>query len=102
MPVIPIRSNNAYIGIGKQSVQGTAVAPTLFPRWLDGSQLDMALKSELIREGDGTRRATQYIKNQQYAKVKLVCFPRPIEVGFLENAALGISADTVTAATVVR
>lgn len=102
MPIIPIRNSNAYIGIGKQTVQGTPVAPTIFPRWLDGSQLDMALKTEVIREGDGTRRVAQYIKNQQYAKVKLVCFPRPVEVGFLENAALGISADTVTAATVVR
>lgn len=96
--VIPIRSSNAYVGIGKQSVGGTPVAPTIFPRWLDGTTIDITLKEERILEGDGTRRLSQVIKNQQMTKVKIVCIPRPIELGFFEAAALGINADTVTAA----
>lgn len=96
--IVPIRSNNAYIGIGKQTVGGTAVAPTVFPRWLDGSQLEFALKTESIREGDTTRRLSQVIKNQQYVKVKLLCLPRPVELGFLEQAAMGTGADTFTTA----
>ncbi len=97
MPILPIRNSNAYFGFGKQTVQGTAVAPTLFPRWLDGSNIDIAMKTEMIREGDGTRRLAQVIKNQQHAKIKLRCYPRPIELGFLENATMGLSADVPTA-----
>lgn len=98
--IVPIRSNNAYIGIGKQTTSGVAVAPTLFPRWLDGTKYEIAMKEERILEGDGTRRASQVIKNQQTVKITLVCSPRPIEVGFLETAALGASSDAVTAASV--
>jgi len=97
LPILPIRNSNAYFGFGKQTVQGTAVAPTLFPRWLDGSNIDIAMKTEMIREGDGTRRLAQVIKNQQHAKIKLRCYPRPIELGFLENATMGLSADVPTA-----
>jgi hypothetical protein len=99
MPIVPIRNSNAYLGFGKQTVQGTAVAPTLFPRWLDGSNIDIAMKVENIREGDGTRRLAQVIKNQQYAKIKLMCYPRPVEIGFLECAAMGSGADAPTAVT---
>lgn len=96
--VIPIRSSNAYIGVGKQTVGGTAVAPTIFPRWLDGSTIDITLKEERILEGDGTRRLSQVIKNQQMTKVKITCIPRPVELGFFEAAALGANADSVTPA----
>src|SRR6266568_219401 len=97
MPVVSIRNSNAYIGIGKQFVQGTAVAPTVFPRWLDGSNFDPSFKSELIREGDGTRRPSQVIKNQQYGKAKLVCYPRPLELSFLEAASMGAASDNPVA-----
>jgi len=98
--IIPLRANNAYIGLGKQSVSGTAVAPTLFPRWLDGTMLQIEMKAEDIWEGDTTRHLSQVIKNQQSVSVKLTCYPRPVEMGFLETAALGVGGDSVTPATV--
>ena len=98
MATVAIRSDDAYVGLGKQAVQGTAVAPTIFPRWFDGSSIEIDLKAEDVREGDGSRRLSTIIKNLQQAKIKLVCTPRPIEAGFLEQAALGAGADTPTAA----
>ena len=98
--VIPISSVNAYVGVGKETTSGTAVAPTIFPRWLDGSSLEINLKSQKIFEGSGTRQFSQVLKNQQYTKVKLVFLPRPIELGFFETAAMGISADVLTTAAV--
>lgn len=97
--IVPIRSNNAYIGIGKQTTSGVPVAPTFFPRWLDGTKYEIAMKEERIVEGDGTRRLSQLIKNQQMVKITLVCSPRPVEVGMLETAALGTASDVITAAT---
>src|SRR5258708_1193219 len=98
MAIIPIRDSKAYFGFAKQTVQGTAVAATLCRRWLDGSNIDIAMKTEMIREGDGTRRLAQVIKNQQYAKMKLICYPRPIELGFLESATMGANPDVITPA----
>ena len=100
MVYVPIRADNAYMAFGKQSVQGTAVAPTVFPRWLDGTAFDMDLKASDLWEGDGTRRLAQVIKNHQKVKFKHVCTPRMNEVGMLESAAMGTGSDTVTAATV--
>src|SRR6266704_1869282 len=97
---VPIRGNNAYFGFAKQSSGGTAVAPNVFPRWMDGSSIEISYKEEKIREGDGTRRLSQAIKNMQMAKIKLVFLPRPVELGFFETAAMGIGSDTVTAAAV--
>jgi hypothetical protein len=96
----PIRNDNAYIGLGKQSAQGTAVAPTSFIRWLDGSKIDWALTTAAVWEGDGSRRLSQIIKNKQEVKITTVLNPRPIELGLLEQAAMGASSDAVTAATV--
>lgn len=97
MSLVALRSDNAYFGLAKQSVQGTAVAPTLFPRWMDGTSIDIDLKAEDIWEGDGSRRLSQIIKNSQQVKLKLVCTPRPNEVGLFEQAAMGASSDTYTA-----
>ena len=83
--IIPLRSNNAYIGLAKQTVSGTAVAPTTFPRWLDGTNIQIELKSEEIRESDTSRRLSQVIKNGQSVKLKLSCSPRPIELGLFES-----------------
>jgi len=95
--VAALRGDNAYFGLGKQSLGGTAVAPTVFPRWLDGSSIEIDAKMEDIWEGDSSRRLSQIIKNRQMVKIKLVCNPRPVEVGFLVCAALGAGADTPTA-----
>jgi len=100
MPTLPIRSDNAYFGIAKQSVQGTAVAPTSFIRWLDGSKIDWGVTTAEIWEGDGSRRLSQVIKNKQEVKITTHLNPRPIELGLIEQAAMGSGADSVTAATV--
>lgn len=98
MALIPIRSDNAYFGLGMQSVQGTAVAPTSFPRWLDGSSIEWDMKTEEVWEGDGTRHLSQLWKNGQSVKFKLVFNPRPIEAGLIEKALNGANSDTPTAA----
>lgn len=100
MTVIPLRSDRAYVGFAKQSGQGVAAAPTLFPRWLDGTTLEIDDGLEDIWEGDNSRHLSQIIKNNQKVKIKHTCYPRPNEVGFFEHAALGTGSDTVTAATV--
>lgn len=100
MTVVPIRADNAYVGIAKQSAQGVPVAPTNFVRWLDGTKFEYALKAAQISEGDGTRRLAQLVKESQSVKATVVFNPRPIELGFFETAALGEGADTVTAPTV--
>lgn len=97
--IAPIRSDNAYFGFGKETSPGTAVAPSWFPRWLDGSSFEVDLKAEDFWEGDGTRQISQIIKNRQLVKIKHVCSPRMNEVGMLEEAAMGIASDSFTAGT---
>lgn len=98
MPVVivPIRNDNSYFGFAKETTPGTPVAPSLFPRWQDGSTITIELKAEDVWEGDGTRRLSQIVKNQQYVKLKLVVLPRMNEIGFFESLALGANSDTVT------
>lgn len=98
--VTAIRSDRAYVGIGKQSVGGTAIAPTLFPRWLDGSSIMVDIKASDVWEGDGSRRLGSIIKNLQTVKLKLVCQPRPNELGFFEEMAMGAGSDVYTAPTI--
>lgn len=100
MSTLPIRNDSAYFGIAKQSVQGTAVAPTSFIRWLDGSKIAWDPSTAEIWEGDGSRRLSQIIKTKQEVKLTTVLNPRPIELGLLEQAAMGAGSDSVTAATV--
>lgn len=100
MSTLPIRNDSAYFGIAKQSAQGTAVAPTSFIRWLDGSKIAWDPSTAEIWEGDGSRRLSQIIKTKQEVKITTVLNPRPIELGLLEQAAMGAGSDTVTAATV--
>jgi hypothetical protein len=100
MTIIPIRSDNGYVGISQQSSQNTPVAPSIFVRWLDKTKLEFDMKTEEVWEGDGTRRLSQLIKQHQMVKFSVVFNPRPIELGFFEAAALGSSSDAFTAATI--
>lgn len=100
MPAIPLRSDRAYCGFAKQSGQGVASAPNLFPRWLDGTSIQVELGAEDIWEGDSSRRLSQIIKNNQKVVIKHVFYPRPNEAGFFDAAAQGASSDALTAATV--
>src|SRR2546430_9680325 len=100
VPVASIRSSNAYFGFARESTPGTPAAPTIFPRWMNGSKIDIDLNTEDIREGDASRRLSTIIKNKQMVKVKLVAALRPNELGFFETAAQGSGSDTYTAPTV--
>lgn len=86
----------AYFGFGKQSAMGTAAAPTAFPRWLDGSRLTPEVRAETLREGTGSREATLVLKRSQLYRGELVCYPRPIEAGFIAAAVLGAGSDSVS------
>ncbi len=98
--IVPIRADSAYFGISKEVVPGTPAAPVWFPRWMDGSNIEIDLKAEDVWEGDGSRRLSQIVKNRQMVKIKLTCSPRMNEVGFLEEATQGTGSDTYTAPTV--
>lgn len=98
--IVPIRQDNGYMGFSKQTVSDVAVAPSVFPRWMDGSGLEIDNSSEEINEGDGSRRASIIIKNGQKAKIKLKSALRPNELGFFAQAAMGIGSDAYTAPTV--
>ncbi|MDE3097721.1 MAG: hypothetical protein KGK07_17175, partial [Chloroflexota bacterium] len=101
MPTItPVRSDRAYVGFAKQSGQGVSTAPSLFPRWLDGTEITVDATMEDIWEGDSSRRLSTIIKNGQKVTLKHVCYPRPNEAGFFDAATQGSGSDTLTAATV--
>lgn len=97
--IIPIRSDNAYIGMAKEVPAGTPVAPSTFPRILDGSSFEVDLKTEELWEIDGSRHLSQLIKNGQKVKIKQVCTPRMNEAGVLEQAAMGAGSDLITPGT---
>lgn len=99
MAIVAIRGNRAYAGLAKQSTQGVSVAPIYFPRWLDGTSVEIDMKAEDLWEGDGSRRLSQIIKNQQHVKIKHMCYPRPNEVALLEAAAMGAGSDAYTGPT---
>src|SRR5262249_19480217 len=99
MPTVPIRADNAYVGIAQQASQGTAVPPVTFPRWMEGSSIEWDGKFEDVWEGDGSRRLSLIIRNLNQVKIKLVCTPRPNELALLEKAAQGSGADALTTTT---
>ena len=96
--ITPIRSDNAYFGFAKETTPGTPVAPSIFPRWMDGSGIEIDLKAEDVWEGDGSRRLGLIVKNRQMVKIKLSCTPRANELGFFEAAAMGAGSDGIVGA----
>lgn len=96
----PIRSDNAYYGFSKETVPGSPVAPSVFPRWMDGSTIEIDMTAENVLEGDGSRRLSLIVKNRQMVKIKLSFTPRSNEAGFFEAAAMGAGSDTYTAPAV--
>lgn len=95
----PIRDDNAYFGLALETTPGTPVAPHIFPRWQDGSSLEFALKAEDIYEGDGSRRLSQVVKNQQKVTIKLSVLPRVNELAFFEKLAMGSLSDQIQTTT---
>jgi hypothetical protein len=95
--LVPYRGSNFYIGFAEQSNPDTAVAPNIFPRWKNGTKVEIALNTEEVKEGDGSRRTTLLIKNGQKVKGKLTASLRPNERGYFEKWSQGVGSDTYTA-----
>jgi hypothetical protein len=87
------------MGFAKQSVWGTAVAPTFFSRWLDGSDAEPNTKVQKEREGDTSPFVALMYKTEQMWELKVVEYIRPIGVGFILQALLGTGSDAFTAPT---
>lgn len=85
-----------YWGIAKEVTKGTAVAPTSFPRWRDGTVLNPKAAAERILEGDGGRDSAFTFKKDQTWQPVIACYPRPIEAGLLLQAAMGAASDAIT------
>lgn len=102
MPVVlaPFRGSNFYAGFSEETTPGTPVAPSIFPRWRNGTKVEIAPDFSEEEEGDGSRRTTLLIKNGQKVKIKLVASLRPNERGYFEKWAMGSSSDTYTGPTV--
>jgi hypothetical protein len=96
----PYKSNNFYMGFAEQGDPNTPAAPTIFPRWKNGTKVVIEPAFEEVEEGDGSRRTTMLIKNGQMVKITLVSSLRPNERGNFEKWAQGASSDTYTAPTV--
>lgn len=96
MPVQAFPESLGYFGYGLQSVKGTPVAPTIFPRFIGTPSIHPAINSEVIREGDNTRRVSKIIKNQQHWAGAIGLYPRPIEMGWGIARFCGTGADVVT------
>src|SRR5690242_6413178 len=95
----PIRGNDAYVACGKQSAWGTAVAPTWFPIWLQGSEWGAETKTTSEMQGDGSPHKAFLYKTGQYGLVKIVEYARPIGTGYSLQGLLGTNSDTYTAPT---
>lgn len=100
MTVIPVRESNAYTGFSIQGSQGVAAAPTFFPRWEDGTSIEVDQKLEDVWEGDGSRHINLIVKNGMQIKFKLHFRPRPNELGFFEGAGAGALSDAYAAPAV--
>jgi len=98
--LVPFRGSNAYLGFSEETTPGTPVAPSIFPRWKNGTKIEITLNTEEIEEGDGSRRTTLLIKNGQMVKIKYTGSLRPNEKGYFEKWAAGASSDTYTGPTV--
>lgn len=98
--LIPFKGNNFYLGFSEETTPGTPVAPSIFPRWKNGTSVAIQMDTEEFEEGDGSRRTTLVIKNGQKVKIKYTGSLRPNERGYFEKWAQGASSETYTANTV--
>src|SRR5258708_2514533 len=95
----PLAENRFVLGVGKQTVKGTPVAATFFPRWGDGSQFQSQLTGERVREGDGTVSINRFVKGLQYYKGKIVVArARGVDLGSILGTFMGPTSDTITGA----
>lgn len=94
-----LQENIYYMGFSKQATWGTALAPTVFSQWLDGSLAEPDLTTKKEREGDTGPFITLEFKQRQMWTLKVIQYLRPITAGYLLQALLGSNSDTYTAPT---
>lgn len=94
-----LAENIYYMGFAKQAVWQTAVAPTVFSHWLDGSTAEPNMTQKMEREGDTGPYMTLAYKQRQMWQLQVVEYIRPISVGYILEALLGTGSDTYTAPT---
>jgi hypothetical protein len=94
---VSLAENRVVVGVGKQGSKGTAAAASTFPRWGDGTQFQPDLKTEDIREGDGTVSISRVIKNLQFWKGKIVhAKARAIDFGSMLKGVCGTASDVIS------
>jgi hypothetical protein len=93
------RNNLFYLGAGKESAWGTAVAPTWFWHWLDGSDANPDAKFQEEREGDTSPHISLVYKTAQVWGIKVVEYVRPITIGYALQALLGSGSDSFAGGT---
>lgn len=98
LPGRPTNDPTDYFAFAKQSAKDTELAPTVFPKHLDGSGWDNDPDSERIREGgDGQEVAMSY-KTLVKADPQLGVLARPQITARLGAAVMG--GDTIASAAV--
>lgn len=93
------RQNLYYLGAGKQGGFGTAVAPTWFWRWLDGTDLNPERKVNEEREGDGSPYLSLVYVSEQHWGIKVKEYARPLTAGYALQSLLGTGSDAYVAPT---
>ena len=99
MPLNVIRRNLIYVGGAKQGAWGTAVAPTWFYWWKNGTKERPVIKYTDEREGDTSPFETLAYKDSQYREVTIVENSRPIMSGYALQSLMGTGSDAYTAPT---
>lgn len=94
-----IQRNLYYVGGGKQTNWGTAVTPTWFHKWLDGTKEAPQVRLQNEMEGDVTQTETLSYKQAQFRQFTIIEYARPMIAGYALQSLLGTSSDTLTAAT---
>ncbi|HEU5423708.1 MAG TPA: hypothetical protein VFU72_09235 [Nitrolancea sp.] len=77
---------------------GTAVAPTWFHKWLDGTKEMPQVRLQNEMEGDVTQTETLTYKQAQFRQFTIIEYARPVIAGYALQSLLGTNSDTLTAA----
>lgn len=85
-----------YMALKVQAAFDTPLAPTTFPRWLDGSSISPEAKFQEYMEGDGSYDMTLIIKESQMWKGKIVMYARPVTLGVMLAGIFGSGSDTIS------
>ena len=88
-------SNQGFIGIGKQSVKGTAVAPQRFIKYIT-DESTATFESETLREGGDGQWDKTSVKTIHTNSISFSCYARPSESANLYAALLGSDTKTIT------